>query len=104
MLKDAPILLLDEATSSLDTESERAVREALDRLKQGRTTIVIAHRLSTVVGSDLIYVIEHGRVVESGNHAELIEAGGAYARQYALQFVDIEDASGAAPADAAAAE
>ncbi len=104
MLKDAPILLLDEATSSLDTESERAVREALDRLKQGRTTIVIAHRLSTVVGSDLIYVIEHGRVVESGTHAELIEAGGAYARQYALQFVDIEDASGAAPADADAAE
>ena len=93
MLKDAPILLLDEATSSLDTESERAVREALDRLKRGRTTIVIAHRLSTVVGSDLIYVIEHGRVVESGTHAELIEAGGAYARQYALQFVDIEDTS-----------
>ena len=92
MLKDAPILLLDEATSALDTESERAVREALDRLKRGRTTIVIAHRLSTVVGSDLIYVIEHGRVVESGTHAQLMQAGGAYARQYALQFVDIEDA------------
>ena len=92
MLKDAPILLLDEATSSLDSESERAVREALDRLKRGRTTIVIAHRLSTVVGSDTIYVIEHGRVVESGTHAGLIAAGGAYARQYALQFVDIENA------------
>ena len=104
MLKDAPILLLDEATSALDTESERAVREALDRLKAGRTTIVIAHRLSTVIGSDLIYVIERGRVVESGTHAELIAAGGAYARQYTLQFVDIEDASGAAPADADAAE
>ena len=88
MLKDAPILLLDEATSSLDTESERAVQAALDRLKTGRTTIVIAHRLSTVVGSDLIYVIERGRVVESGTHAELISAGGAYARQYALQLVD----------------
>ena len=100
MLKDAPILLLDEATSALDTESERAVREALDRLKRGRTTIVIAHRLSTVVGSDLIYVIEHGRVVESGTHAKLMEAGGAYARQYALQFVDMEDASEPA-ADAA---
>ena len=91
MLKDAPILLLDEATSSLDTESERAVQAALDRLKKGRTTIVIAHRLSTVIGSDLIYVIEHGRIIESGPHAELIAAGGAYARQYALQFVDIEN-------------
>ncbi len=102
MLKDAPILLLDEATSALDAESERAVREALDRLKRGRTTIVIAHRLSTVVGSDIIYVMERGRVVESGRHAELLAAGGAYARQYALQFVDIEDAAEpAAAADAA---
>ncbi len=102
MLKDAPILLLDEATSALDTESERTVREALDRLKTGRTTIVIAHRLSTVVGSDLIYVMERGRVVESGTHAELLAAGGAYAGQYALQFVDIEDASEpVAAADAA---
>ena len=94
MLKDAPILLLDEATSALDTESERVVREALDRLKKGRTTIVIAHRLSTVVGSDMIYVMERGRVVESGTHAALLAAGGAYARQYALQFVDIPDAAG----------
>ena len=102
MLKDAPILLLDEATSALDTESERAVRDALDRLKKGRTTIVIAHRLSTVVGSDLIYVMERGRVVESGTHAQLLAAGGAYARQYALQFVDIEDAGEpVAAADAA---
>ena len=102
MLKDAPILLLDEATSALDTESERAVREALDRLKKGRTTIVIAHRLSTVVGSDRIYVMERGRVVESGTHARLLAAGGAYARQYALQFVDIEDAGEpVAAADAA---
>ena len=102
MLKDAPILLLDEATSALDMESERAVREALDRLKEGRTTIVIAHRLSTVVGSDAIYVIEQGKVIESGTHAELIAAGGAYARQYALQFVDIDDAP--EPALAAASD
>ena len=98
MLKDAPILLLDEATSSLDTEAERAVREALDRLKRGRTTIVIAHRLSTVVGSDVIYVIENGRVAESGSHAELIASGGAYARQYALQLVDLEQAADPVPA------
>ncbi len=91
MLKDAPILLLDEATSSLDTESERAVRDAIDRLKRGRTAIVIAHRLSTVVGSDLIYVIENGRVAESGTHTELLAAGGAYARQYALQFMGTDE-------------
>ena len=93
MLKNAPILLLDEATSALDSESEGAVREALDRLKEGRTTIVIAHRLSTVVGSDIIYVIERGRVIESGSHAALIAAGGAYARQYAVQYAEIEEAS-----------
>lgn len=88
MLKDAPILLLDEATSSLDTESERHVQAALDTLMQGRTTVVIAHRLSTVTGADLIYVIDSGRVVEHGTHAELLRQQGVYARLYALQFAD----------------
>src|SRR5690606_28678772 len=88
MLKNAPILLLDEATSALDSESERHVQQALARLKQGRTTLVIAHRLSTVVDADLIYVLDKGRVVESGSHGELLSKGGAYARLHALQFAE----------------
>jgi subfamily B ATP-binding cassette protein MsbA len=90
MLRDAPILLLDEATSSLDSESEHQVQAAIQRLTEGRTTLVIAHRLSTVVGADRIYVLDRGRAVESGTHAELIARGGAYARLYALQFADDE--------------
>lgn len=86
MLRNAPILLLDEATSALDTESERQVQSALQRLKQGRTTLVIAHRLSTVQDADIIYVVEGGRVVEEGSHAELLARNGTYARLYALQF------------------
>jgi len=93
MLKNAPILLLDEATSSLDTESERQVQAALDELMTGRTTLVIAHRLSTVVSADLIYVIDGGRVSEQGTHAELLARGEAYARLYALQFAAEENAS-----------
>ena len=85
MLRDAPILLLDEATSALDTESEARVQAALAALMRGRTTVLIAHRLSTVVDADRIVVIEGGRVVESGRHAELIARGGAYARLYAQQ-------------------
>jgi subfamily B ATP-binding cassette protein MsbA len=92
MLKDAPILLLDEATSALDTESERQVQTALDQLMKGRTTLVIAHRLSTVTGADLIYVINDGAIIESGRHDELLAAGGAYARLYALQFAEDEAA------------
>jgi len=95
MLKNAPILLLDEATSSLDTESERAVQEALARLMKGRTVLVIAHRLSTVIDADVIYVIVDGRVVETGTHAELLAKNGAYARLYDMQFAD-EAAGGAA--------
>ena len=92
MLKDAPILLLDEATSALDSESERYVQKALAELMQGRTTVVIAHRLSTVVSADLIYVMDRGRVVETGTHGQLLAAGGAYARLYAMQFADQENA------------
>jgi subfamily B ATP-binding cassette protein MsbA len=88
MLKNAPILLLDEATSALDTESERQVQAALEKLMRGRTTIVIAHRLSTVVKADVIHVLDKGRLVESGDHATLLAHGGAYARLYAMQFAE----------------
>jgi len=98
MLKNAPILLLDEATSALDTESERQVQAALKVLMRGRTTLVIAHRLSTVVDADLIYVIDAGRIVESGTHAELLARGGAYQRLYALQFAEERTDAGAARA------
>ena len=80
LLRDPRILLLDEATSALDTESEAAVQVALGRLRQGRTTIVIAHRLSTVRDADLVVVIDGGRVVERGSHAALLDRDGLYAR------------------------
>jgi len=88
MLRNAPILLLDEATSALDTESERQVQEALARLMKNRTTIVIAHRLSTVLDADRIYVMDRGAMVEHGTHAELIARGGLYARLYQNDFDD----------------
>ena len=88
ILKDAPILILDEATSALDSESERQVQQALDELMKGRTTLVIAHRLSTIERADRIVVLQSGRIVEMGNHAELLAKGGAYAQLHRLQFAE----------------
>ncbi|XZQ30710.1 hypothetical protein ACTTAL_07385 [Rhodobacter capsulatus] len=83
--KDAPIVVLDEPTAALDTESELAVQRALDALVARKTVIVIAHRLSTIVGADQILVIEDGRLVQAGRHADLLAAGGRYARMWAAQ-------------------
>ncbi|MBN8998516.1 MAG: ABC transporter ATP-binding protein [Rhizobiales bacterium] len=88
ILKNAPILLLDEATSALDSESERMIQIALDKLVQGRTTIVIAHRLATILNADKIAVIENGRVLEQGTHPELVRRGGLYEKLYRYQFAE----------------
>jgi subfamily B ATP-binding cassette protein MsbA len=98
MLKDAPILLLDEATSALDSESERQVQAALRSLMRGRTTIVIAHRLSTVIGAELICVLDHGRIVETGRHAQLLARNGLYTRLYETQFAAERDVAATAGA------
>jgi subfamily B ATP-binding cassette protein MsbA len=91
LLKDAPILLLDEATSSLDSESERFIQASLQRLMKGRTTFVVAHRLSTIERADRIVVLEHGRMAEIGSHSELIGRGGLYARLHSIQFAPVEN-------------
>jgi ATP-binding cassette, subfamily B, bacterial MsbA len=83
MLKNAPILLLDEATSSLDNTSERIVQQALENLMEGRTTLVVAHRLTTIRGADIIYVLDRGRIAESGTHEKLMQKSGVYHELYA---------------------
>ena len=88
ILRDAPILLLDEATSALDAESEHAVQQVVDRLAEGRTTVIVAHRLATVKKADRIIVFENGRVVAQGTHDDLVAQGGLYARLARLQFTD----------------
>jgi subfamily B ATP-binding cassette protein MsbA len=86
LLKDAPILILDEATSALDSESERAIQTALAEVMKNRTTLVIAHRLSTIENADQVIVLDHGRVIESGTHAELLARGGVYAKLQQAQL------------------
>ena len=93
ILKSAPILLLDEATSALDQESEKLVQEALERVMHGRTTLVIAHRLATVINADRILVVDGGFLVEEGTHASLINAGGVYSRLAGLQLAGQESAA-----------
>ena len=90
ILKDAPILILDEATAALDTESERLVQDALNRLIPDRTTLVIAHRLSTVEHADQVLVLDGGRLVEQGTHASLLAKGGLYAHLHRMQFREPE--------------
>ena len=85
LLKDPQILILDEATSSVDTETESLIQEALDRLMENRTSIIIAHRLSTLKNADKIVVIDHGEIVEEGSHGMLIQRGGLYARLCRMQ-------------------
>jgi ATP-binding cassette subfamily B protein len=91
LLKDPPILILDEATSALDSRTEAAIQETLQRVERGRTSIVIAHRLSTVVHADQIVVLEAGRIAERGTHAQLLRRGGLYAEMWTRQQSERED-------------
>jgi ATP-binding cassette subfamily B protein/subfamily B ATP-binding cassette protein MsbA len=92
ILKDAPVVILDEPTAALDSQSEAALLEALDRLREGRTTFIIAHRLSTIRHADRIVVLEQGRITQIGSHEELLNSGGLYQRFHNLQFVPLQEA------------
>ena len=106
ILKSPSIFVFDEATSALDSRSEKAIQHELDRIARSRTTLIIAHRLSTIVDADQILVMDHGRIVERGTHAELLARGGAYAQMWALQQreearreeTELEPAAGPVPA------
>ena len=100
ILKNPSILIFDEATSALDSETEQAIQEELERIAEGRTTLVIAHRLSTVMNADQILVLDGGRVVERGTHRALLAAGGAYAQMWALQLQEDESPASAPDAEA----
>ena len=107
MLKNAPILVMDEATSSLDSVTEKAIQESLDELMDGKTVIVIAHRLSTLAHLDRIVVVDRGEIVETGTHGELLSRDGHYARMWRMQaggFLPEEDAAEETPVSANAPE
>jgi ATP-binding cassette subfamily B protein len=89
VLKDAPVLVLDEATSNVDNETEAALKRSIDRISEGRTTLIIAHRLSTVRNADVIAVIGEGRISETGTHEELLESSGLYSRLWAVQTGEV---------------
>ncbi len=102
LLKDPAILVFDEATSALDSRTERVIQQELESISESRTTLVIAHRLSTVVHADQILVMDHGRIVERGTHAELLARGGAYASMWEIQSRERAKAESASPVAAAA--
>ena len=90
-MKNQQILILDEATSSIDTRTEQQIQSAMDNLMKGRTSFIIAHRLSTIKNADLILVMDHGDIVEQGNHGELLAKNGFYAKLYNSQFEEVEE-------------